>query len=68
MKLRNVLTEAEYPGNIGAMEVFHFYKQASPEEKETFAAHLSKKEYKQGWDLIQDVTGTTLHTKENKQP
>ncbi len=60
MKLSHIITEASYPGNIGAMEVFHFYQQASSEEKEMFDKYLNQNEYDQAWDLIQDVTGVKL--------
>lgn len=61
MKLSHIIcNEASYPGNIGAMEVFHFYRQASPEEKQQFDQHLDQEEYNDAWDLIQDVTGVSL--------
>lgn len=60
MKLSHIITEAAYPGNIGAMEVFHFYQKASPEEKEMFDQYLDQNEYDQAWGLIQDVTGVQL--------
>ena len=62
MKLSDiVITEASYPGNIGAMEVFQFYKQATPEEKERFDHYLQTDNYDEAWELIQDVTGVRLH-------
>ena len=61
MKLSRIIKEASYPGNIGAMEVFHFYRQASPEEKVQFDQYLDHKDYDNAWELIQDVTGVKLH-------
>ena len=61
MKLRQLLKEASYPGNVGAMEVFQFYKEATPEEKEMFDHYLDTGNNDAAWELIQDVTGVQLH-------
>lgn len=61
MKLSRILSEAAYPGNIGAMEVFQFYRAATDDEKETFDSYLDQGEYDQAWELIQSVTGVKLH-------
>jgi len=61
MKLSHILSEASYPGNIGAMEVFQFYRTASPEEKQEFDQYLDQNDYDHAWELIQDVTGVELH-------
>jgi hypothetical protein len=61
MKIRNVLLEAVYPGNIGAMEVFQFYKVATPEQKQQFDDLIANKDNDAAWNLVQDVTGVVLH-------
>ena len=61
MKIRNVLLEAVYPGNIGAMEVFQFYKVATPEQKQQFDDLIANKDNEAAWNLVQDVTGVVLH-------
>lgn len=64
MRIRDIFEgfyiEASYEGNIGAMEVFKFYKVASPEEKAEFDAYLDQKDYDSAWELIQKVTGVKL--------
>jgi hypothetical protein len=61
MKIKNILVEASYPGNIGAMEVFNFYKLASDEQKEQFDLLVSKGNNESAWEIIQNVTGVILH-------
>ena len=61
MNIDNILLEASYPGNIGAMEVFKFHRIATSEEKSHFDNLLKSEEYDKAWDLIQDVTGDKLH-------
>ena len=60
MKLSHIITEASYPGNIGAIEVFKFYQKASPEEKTRFQYDLDNEDYDHAWGLIQDVTNVKL--------
>ena len=70
----NETTEASYPGNIGAMEVFKFMKVASQDQIKMLKALIDKKEYKIAWALIQGVTGVKLQgdefdiEKENYHP
>ena len=61
MKLKQILREASYAGNIGAMEVFQFYRQASDEEKEMFDHYLDTGNNDAAWELVQNVTGVRLH-------
>jgi len=61
MQINDILQEASYPGNIGAMEVFKFYQTASDGEKEQLASMLDKNEITNAWELIKDVTGVQLH-------
>ena len=71
MKSKDFLREAEYPGNIGAMEVFSFYKNATPEQKEALKKLLDDAKlqkdvqakshcFREAWKLIQQVTGMHL--------
>ena len=54
------IIEASYSGNIGAMEVFKFYKIASDEEKNRFDGLVANNEYEEAWELIQQVTKVKL--------
>lgn len=56
------IEEASYKGNIGMMEVFKFYEVATPEQKQQLKTLMNLKQYSLAWDLIQSVTGVTLHT------
>lgn len=60
MKIKSVLKEAVYPGNIGAIEVFQFYKTATSDQKEEFDYYLDSGDYDNAWELIQQVTDTDL--------
>ena len=60
MKLSQILSEASYPGNIGAIEVFKFYRKASEDEKETFDNYIKHNDYDDAWELIRSVTGVDL--------
>lgn len=62
MKLNELgLDEAAYPGNIGAMEMFRFQREASDEQKSRMKALLSKKQNKEAWEYMQQVLGVKLH-------
>jgi len=54
------LDEASYDGNLGAMEVFQFYKQASEQEIAEFEAVMSSGDEEAGWDIVQNYTGVNL--------
>jgi len=56
--------EASYPGNIGAMEVAKFFRQATDEEKHAFKELLNQKKLGLAWHLIQKVTGVKLQGQE----
>jgi len=61
MKLQDLkLHEASYPGNIGMMEMFEFYKKASKIEKDHMQGLLDKKQFNQAWEFLQKVTGVKL--------
>jgi hypothetical protein len=55
------MNEASYAGNIGMMELVHFHRKATTQQKKTFDSHLKQKNHKKAWDLVQAVTGTKLH-------
>lgn len=42
------------------METFKFYSIATPEQKKELKQLIAAKKYKQGWNLIQQVTGVKL--------
>jgi len=52
--------EASYAGNIGAMEVMQFYKEAPQEYINLLKRLLISNKTKEAWRLIQKVTGTKL--------
>jgi hypothetical protein len=60
-KTRKHVTEASYPGNIGAMEMFKFYQKANDEQKKKLQQHMKDKNVKAAWKHIQSVTGVKLH-------
>jgi len=60
VNLRESIEEASYEGNIGAMETFKFYQQATPKQKITLKQLLADGDYTQAWQLIQQVTDTRL--------
>lgn len=57
MKVKDILTEASYAGNIGMMEVGKFFMQASPEQKERFKQYVAQKMNKAAWTLVYSVIG-----------
>jgi Txe/YoeB family toxin of Txe-Axe toxin-antitoxin module len=56
-----ILQEASYAGNIGIMELVKFYKQADPKTIAKVKDLIASKKNKEAWDIIQKVTGVTLH-------
>jgi hypothetical protein len=60
------LTEASYVGNIGIMELVKFHKIASDKQKNLLQSLISKKNNKDAWKLVQDVTGVKLHKSVNE--
>lgn len=60
------LTEASYVGNIGIMELVKFHKIASEKQKNLLQSLISKKNNKDAWKLVQDVTGVKLHKSVNE--
>jgi hypothetical protein len=62
MKLHEVkpLNEAVYPGNVGMMEMFKFYQEATSAQKDLMQDLISKKAWDAIFDLIYKVTGVKL--------
>lgn len=60
------LVEAAYAGNIGIMELVKFHQKASPEQKKMLQSHIEKKNNKEAWKLVQQVTGVKLHKSVNE--
>jgi predicted chitinase len=56
--------EASYPGNIGAMEMAKFFKQANDEQKKLLKQLVNKGKRGLAWKLIQDVVGVKLQGRE----
>jgi len=52
---------AAYPGNLGAMEMFKFYREATPEEEKQMDRFLSLHKFREAWELLKKVTGVALH-------
>ena len=59
-KGRELRLEASYPGNMGVMEVFEFYKIASKKEKVQLERLMNAEKFKEAWRLVQKVTKTKL--------
>lgn len=62
MKLQELkpLNEAVYPGNVGMMEMFKFYQEATPAQKDLMQELINKKAWDAIFDLIFKVTGVKL--------
>jgi DNA-binding ferritin-like protein len=52
---------AAYPGNIGVMEMFKFYRVAKPDQKALMEKLLSSGKTRDAWELLKTVTGVALH-------
>ena len=50
---------AVYPGNLGAMEMFKFYRVATPAEK-ALMERLTRTDPPAAWELLKKVTGVPL--------
>jgi len=60
MKLKDVLKEASYPGNIGMMEMFKFYSIATDEQKAKLKEFMESHQLKKAWDFMQLIVGIKL--------
>lgn len=52
---------ASYPGNMGVMEMFQFYRTATPAQINKMEALIKAKRDDEAWQFLQDVTGVKLH-------
>jgi len=52
--------EAAYSGNLGAMEVMKFYKEANQGLIDQFRNLLALRKHKEAWEMIQRFTGVDL--------
>lgn len=52
--------EASYAGNMGMMEMVHFYDVANMKEKKMLNQLMNSRKWKAAWALIQKVTKTKL--------
>lgn len=62
-ELLNVKSEAAYAGNMGAMEMFQFFKVATDPEKKEMTKLLkigTLEAFKKAWELLKKVTGVSL--------
>lgn len=59
MKILNIL-EANYPGNIGVMEMAKFFSVATPEQKAKMKSLLNLGKNQEAWAFLQQVTGMKL--------
>ena len=60
------MSEAEYKGNIGAMEMMKFFQVATPEQKQKLKKLIADKNQSAAWKMIQDVTGMKLMGEEDE--
>ncbi len=60
MKTNELLSEASYPGNIGMMEMFQFFKKATPSQKSEMESLLSAKKFQKAWEFLQQVVKIKL--------
>jgi hypothetical protein len=59
MKIRELLNELVYPGNIGIMELAKFFKVATDEQKNHFKK-LKESNPEEAWEYMQEVIGVKL--------
>jgi len=59
-----VTFEASYAGNLGAMEVMQFYRDAPTDHVDLLTRLIAADKTKEAWQLIQKVTGTQLQGQE----
>lgn len=67
IKLKDLVTELSYAGNLGVMELIHFYDLASKSQSAMLQNFIDAKKWKKAWALIQQVTKTKLAGMEEDQ-
>lgn len=67
IKLKDLLREMSYKGNLGVMELIDFYGLASKSQSAMLQNFISAKKWDKAWSLIQKVTKTKLVGMEEDQ-
>lgn len=67
IKLKNLVMELAYKGNLGVMEVAAFYDVATNAQRKQLQTLIDAANWKEAWALIQQVTGTKLDGVEEAQ-
>ena len=60
IKLKELLRELSYAGNLGVMELVDFYDKASKSQVAMLQNYINAKKWKAAHELIQTVTGVQL--------
>lgn len=60
LPLLEMLSEANYKGNIGMMEMIKFYQIATEDQKREMKDLITAGRHEQAWHLLQTVTGQKL--------
>jgi hypothetical protein len=55
--IREELMELAYKGDIGAMEMFQFYQQATADQIQKLKRLINKRQTARAWDLVASVVG-----------
>ena len=67
IKLKDLVTELSYAGNLGVMELVDFYKLASNSQASHLQNLINARKWNKAWALIQKVTKTKLIGMEEDQ-
>jgi hypothetical protein len=60
MRIREILNELVYPGNIGIMELAKFFRIATDEQKIHFKKLRADGKDDQAWEYMQQIVGVKL--------
>ncbi len=60
IKLKDLIKELSYKGNLGIMELVEFYKRATDAERIKLERLMNAKKWNAVWKLVQQVTNTKL--------
>jgi hypothetical protein len=60
IKLKKILSEVAYDGNLGFHEMFVFYSKANDWQVQKLEDLILKKKFKDAWRFVQKVTGMAL--------
>ena len=64
IKLKELLRELSYTGNLGVMELVDFYDKASKSQVAMLQNYMNAKKWTSAHELIQTVTGVQLEDQE----